>query len=111
MSKMKSVLPDPKSVGLRKWHFESLYFAETYPGLYEFLATGVRDNEPRKGGSINLFAHNGSLKVCFTDKETQMAFYAVLNAAEPLIEQLEGILAGEHDPWSKVKGAMPPAPF
>ena len=71
--------------------------------MYEFLACGFHDTEVRKGGSVTLFVSQARLKVCFLDKQTQQAFYAVLNAEGDVCSELEAILAGEHEPWQPVR--------
>lgn len=99
----KSVLPVKGQDEHPKWLWADTEFEERCPALYEFLACGIVDDEVRKGGSISLFCGQGRLKVCFLDKQTQMAFYACLEARGELWAELEGILAGEHEAWSPVR--------
>ena len=78
-------------------------FESRFPTLYEFLACGVWEGEARKGGSITVFISQGQLKACFLDKQTQMAFYSVLNPGGDLWAVLEDTLAGQHEPWQPTK--------
>lgn len=111
MAKSKSILPNLAAIAAPTWHWKNQVFQETYPALYEFLAAGVTDDGPRKGGSINLFCDRGKLKVCFTDKQTQLAFYAELEGGGDFLTQLEGILSGEHEMWQPVKRNDTKIPF
>jgi hypothetical protein len=74
--------------------------------LFEFLAAGDWEGEPRKGGSISLFTSQQRLKVCFLDKQTQKAFYAPIDPTGDILEALEQLLAGEHDPWEPVRSPI-----
>jgi len=109
MTKRTSYLPSIKALQKRLWHWEDESFAERCPALYEFLSTGQLDGEDRKGGSISLFCANGQLKVCFTDRHTQLAFYGVLSGQGELYQVLEQLLVGEHEPWTlcNKNGAKP----
>jgi len=102
-AKKSSILPMAQTT-IPEWLWSDDAFSERYPSLFEFLASGIWEGEQRKGGSISLFCGQGRLKVCFLDKQTQMAFYAVLSPGEHLLGELEGILAGEHDAWQPVRG-------
>lgn len=111
MAKRSSVLPTKDGGKKRAWHWESSSFEERAPCMYEFLATALVDGEERKGGSVTLFCSNGALKVCYLDKQTQMAFYAVLEGTEDLLHALEEILAGEHEQWTPTKHNPGKVPF
>ena len=99
-----SVLPTGKPTKLPAFLWTDAEFAERCPGLYEFLAAGIVEGEPRKGGSISLFVSQARLKVCYMDKQTQTAFYGVLDGKGELWDQLEQMLVGEHEPWAPVRG-------
>jgi len=101
--KRKSVLPSAEGNGSQPFHFHDKGFAEEWPGLFEFLATATDNEKERKGGSVSLFADRGRLKACFTDRQTQLMFYADLNPALGLQGQLEAILTGEHEAWQPTK--------
>lgn len=105
----KSVLPGTETKRTVEWLWANDTFQDRYPALYEFLASGMYEGEQRKGGSITLFCGNGRLKVCFHDKQTQNAFYAQLEPMDDIVNELEVILAGEHDPWQSTQrnGAKP----
>lgn len=104
MAKAKrTILPSKSLPSQTAWLWSDSAFEERCPALYEFLACGIVDGEPRKGGSITLFVSQARLKVCFLDKTTQMAFYGVLEPGIALWEELEGMLAGEHEPWQPSK--------
>jgi hypothetical protein len=101
-AKRASVLPSTQTE-IPEWLWTDDEFSNRYPALHEFLACGTWEGKVRKGGSINLFVGQGRLKVCFLDKQTQMAFYQILEAKNDLLSELEGYLAGVHDPWQPVK--------
>jgi len=111
MAKVKSFLPSKNEVQKREWHWEDAVFAQRAPALYEFLATALVDSEERKGGSITLFCSNGALKVCFSDRHTRLAFYAILDASGDLLEALEQTLVGGHEPWAPMKQFDGKVPF
>jgi hypothetical protein len=100
MAKAKrSVLPSKAAPKALEWLWVNEPFQEKYPSLYEFLAAGVYEGEARKGGSVTLFVSSGRLKACFTDKHTQLAFYALLEPFEDILAELELAIAGEHEQW------------
>jgi len=99
----KSILPTSEAPKTPQWLWANTAFEERCPAMYEFLACGIQDDKPRKGGSVTLFVSQARLKVCFLDKQTQMAFYSVLDAQGDVLSELEAILAGEHEPWAPVK--------
>lgn len=102
-AKCRSFLPSKESE-LPDTLWSNDQFEASYPALFEFLAAGIWEGEARKGGSISLFVTQRALKVCFLDKQTQQAFYALVEPTTDLLGHLEGILAGEHEPWAPVKG-------
>lgn len=111
MSKQRSVLPQAQATKPPTHHWKCDEFAARYPGLYEFLAVAIADEEPRKGGSLSLFCGSGKLRVSFLDKQTQMTFYADLKPGLELLDELEAILTGEHDAWQSLKKDSGKVPF
>lgn len=105
----KSVLPSREPAETLTWLWAEAQFQARYPAIYEFLAAGIYEGDPRKGGSISLFVGSGRLKVCFLDKHTQQAFYGVLEPKSDILQELEELLSGEHEPWIPV-GKNPAKP-
>ena len=103
MAKRPTYLPSKAALQKRMWHWEDESFSERCPALYEFLSTGVLEGVERKGGSISLFCSNGQLKVCFTDRHTQLAFYGVLDGTGELYAVLEAMLISPPEPWTPLK--------
>lgn len=106
----RTCLPTGEPAEPVDWLWVNNEFRDRYPAVYELLAKGTWHGEPRKGGTVTLFIVGGRLKACFADRHTSHAFYAQLNASHDLWGELEGILAGEHEPWQPgaVKGGKPP---
>lgn len=111
MAKSKSVLPQAQKDVLLTHHWHNEEFAARYPGLFEFFAQAIVNAASRKGGSISLFCHAGKLKANFLDKETQMHFWADLKPGFELLDELEAILTGDHEPWTSVKKEAGKIPF
>lgn len=111
MSKSRSVLPSARDAKVPSHHWRDEEFEKRFPSLFEFLALGIVDEEPRKGGSINLFCASGRLKVNFFDKHTQMHFFTDLKGVDPLLMELEAILSGDHEGWQSAKKDVGKVPF
>lgn len=107
----RSCLPTGEPEEALEWLWTNNNFRDNYPAVYELLAKGTWHGEPRKGGTLTLFIVGGRLKVCFADRHTSHAFYAIVDASGDLWGELEGILAGEHEPWQPAGSKGVKAPF
>lgn len=113
MAKAKpTFLPSRESGKTIEWLWCNEAFVAKYPALYELLAAGMFEGEPRKGATITLFCGDGRLKACIADRETGQGVWLALEPFEDILAELELAVAGGTVEWRSLKkGGDVKAPF
>lgn len=99
----RSFLPtksDPKTV---EWLWANDDFQERFPAVYELLARGMYEGQPRKGATVTLFCVDGRLKCCVSDRESGQGLWITLEAAGDCLEEIERAVAQEAAEWRPMK--------
>lgn len=88
--------PDPK-------------FAKDWPALYEYMTlTKWPEGGDRKPCSLTLFAEDGSLKGCLSEKNDGLVLFCAGKTLVTMLNALEGLLTAQDTPWRKSGGGMAP---
>jgi len=104
MAKAKpSFLPKRESGKTVEWLWCNDGFQTKYPALYELLAVGLYEGEPRKGATITLFCGDGRLKACVADRETGQALWLALEPFEDVLAELELLVAAGTQQWRALR--------
>jgi len=108
----KSHLPErhvPKTV---EWLWANEGFEQRYPILFELLAAGLYEGEPRVGATLTLFVSDGRLKVSLSDRHTEQVLYLTLEPFDDILAEVEVLLAKGGDAWKSThKNGSVKAPF
>jgi hypothetical protein len=75
-------------------------YAKRYPTLWEYLSKGHwPDGEVRKRSSLVVFAEDGKLKGCLSERESELSLWASGSTLEGLLEALEARLTEPDPEW------------
>jgi hypothetical protein len=107
----RSYLPDRSSPKTVAWLWANDDFQERYPALFELLAAGLFEGEPRKGATVTLFCVDGRLKACIADRHTDQALWVTLEAATDCIAEIEMAVQTASDEWKSTKKNGPKPVF
>lgn len=84
--------------------FDDPGFAKKFPLLYEQLTeTSFEGGEARITSSIILFAEEGSLKACLSERNDHCSLWATANTLEGVMKALEAALTTGNPQWRKQK--------
>ncbi len=101
---LKRITPDKSLDASRSAGFDDAAFAKDYPTLYEHLtATTWEDGTARIPSSIIMFAEEGMLKACLSERNDQMSLWASGNGLKGVLKALEGALNTPAPQWRKQK--------
>lgn len=105
----KSFLPQRSQPSTLEWLWANKDFQDRYPALYELLAAGLYDGEPRKGATVTLFCVDGRLKACVADRHTEQALWITLEPFEDVLAEIELAVAKADQEWKAThkNGAKP----
>jgi hypothetical protein len=105
----RSFLPHPKQRETSEWLWANKNFEEKYPALYEILAAGMFEGDVRKGATVTLFASDGRLKACVSDRHTHLALWITLEPFVDILAEIEVALTQEKPEWKPLNknGATP----
>jgi len=104
MAKAKpSFLPSRETGKTIEWLWCNSRFLEKYPALYELLAAGMYEGQPRKGATVTLFCSDGRLKACVADRETGQAIWLALEPFEDILAEIELVVAAGTTEWRGLK--------
>jgi len=108
----KSHLPARHVPKTLEWLWANEDFEERYPILYELLAAGMYEGEPRIGATLTLFVTDGRLKASISDRQTEQVLYLTLEPLADVLGEVEVLLAKNGDGWKSAhrNGAVKP-PF
>jgi hypothetical protein len=95
----KSFLPERSSPTTVEWLWHNTDFQKRYPAVYELLAAGIWEGEPRKGATVTLFCVDGRLKACVADRNTEQALWITLEAAGDCLDEIEAAVAAANAEW------------
>lgn len=98
-----SFLPKKDAGKAVEWLWCNDGFMAKYPALYELLAVGMYEGEPRKGATITLFCGDGRLKACIADRETAQGIWLALEPFEDVLAELELAIASGKVEWRGLK--------
>jgi len=113
MAKSKpSYIPAKADAKPLEWLWCNDQFLAKYPALFELLSSGMYEGEPRKGATITLFASEGRLKACVTDRQTDQSMYLSLEPYEDILAEIELLVAAGTHVWrSNRKNGHEKPPF
>lgn len=95
--------------GLAGGAFPDAKFAKQYPALFEYMTVSQwPEGGDRKPCSLTLFAEDGVLKGCVSEKNDGLVLFGTGRTLEALLAALEGLLAGPDTPWRKSGGGVAP---
>lgn len=104
MAKAKSFLPRaPEAKAASPYHWVSAEFSESYPAIFDLLATAKIDGEDRQGATITVFADAGKLKASIHDRHTDQSLFVTLDSPLGLWEALERYVVANPDEWRQRK--------
>lgn len=104
---LKRVTPDKKLTGAEGAGFEDPGFAKDYPTLYEHLTSVTwEDGSARITSSMILFAEEGMLKGCLSERNDHLSLWASGSSLKGLLKALEAALNTPMPQWRKQKGQM-----
>lgn len=104
MAKAKpSFLPSREQGKTIEWLWAHDGFVAKYPALYELLASGMFEGEPRKGATVTLFCGDGRLKACIADRETGNGMWLDLEPFEDILAELELLITSGKHQWRSLK--------
>lgn len=110
MSFLKRVIPVGGGKGEAQ-PFPDERFQKKWPAVYEYMTASVdEDGKERKASSLTLFAEDGSLKACFTEKNANAVLFVAGKTLEALLTALEGLLTAQDTPWRRSTGGMATKP-
>jgi len=95
----KTFIPAQKAKTTLEWMWANRAFENKYPALYELLACGLWDGEPRKGATLTLFVSDGRLKACLADRHTYQALWVTLEPFEDILAEVELAAASDKAEW------------
>jgi len=98
-----SYLPRKKDLAITVLHFESAEMGESYPALYDLLATAKRDGRWRAGARLSLFCDDGKLKASIWDPDTSQVWFITLDEFQGALEAIEGHLVAGRGEWRERK--------
>lgn len=105
MAKVKrSFLPTVKAPQTLEWLWANEKFEDKYPALFELLAKGIFEGQPRVGASVTLFASDGRLKACISDRETHQALWLTLEPFEDVLAEIELAIVQGKEAWRSTNG-------
>jgi len=100
MSKAKkSYLPEKSAAKTVPWLWANDKFEEKYPALYELLAAGLYEGEPRKPATLTLYVLDGRLKAVLSDKHTGQALWLTLEPFDDVLAEVELRLTDGKEAW------------
>jgi len=110
MAKAKvSFLPQRSQPSTVEWLWANKDFQDRYPALYELLAAGLYEGQPRKGATVTLFCVDGRLKACIADRHTEQALWVTLEALTDVLAEVEAGVSSASQEWKSThkNGAKP----
>jgi len=105
----KTFLPSRSSPATVEWLWANKQFQERYPALFELLAAGLYEGEPRKGATVTLFCVDGRLKACIADRHTEQALWVTLEPFDDVLAEVELAVSKAEAEWKSThkNGAKP----
>jgi hypothetical protein len=110
MAKVKtSFLPTKQAPKTLPWLWANDDFEKKYPALYELLAAGLYEGEPRKGATVTLFVGDGRLKASVADRHTGNALWLTLEPFADVLAEIELAITSGKEAWKATSknGATP----
>lgn len=104
MGKQKSSYLPPKA-GPRNvtWLWSNEEWFAKFPALYELLASGIYEGDPRKPASLSLFVSEGRLKAVVRDRHTRQALWLTLEGNTDVISEIEALIVSGGGEWRPFK--------
>ena len=100
----RSFLPVKSEPKTLQWLWSNHEFEEKYPALFELLAAGLYEGEPRKGATVTLFCVDGRLKACVSDRHSGMALWLTLEPFSDVLAEIELGVSQHSAEWKQLKG-------
>lgn len=101
---IKRVKIEGTSPGAKTSGFDDPGFAKKFPLLYEQLTeTTFEGGEARITSSIILFAEEGALKACLSERNDHCSLWATANTLDGVMKALEAALTTGNPQWRKQK--------
>lgn len=107
----KSFLPVKSEPKTLQWLWANPAFEEKYPALFELLAAGLYEGEPRRGATVTLFCVDGRLKASVADRHTGMALWVTLEPFEDILAEIELAVASPSAEWKATNKNSEKTPF
>jgi len=99
----KSFLPTPAGPKVVPWLWANDEWQESFPALYELLAAGLYQGEPRKPATLSLFISEGRLKACIRDRQTHQALWLTLEGSIDILREIEALIVSGGGEWRSFK--------
>jgi len=100
MGKQKgSYLPAKQGDRNVTWLWASDDWYAKFPALYELLASGIYEGDPRKPASLSLFVSEGRLKAVIRDRHTRQALWLTLEGSLDPIAEIEALIVAGGGEW------------
>lgn len=103
----KTFLPSPVAPKTLEWLWANDKFAEKYPALYELLAAGTLEGDPRTGATVTLFVGDGRLKASIVDRQTDQALWLTLEPFDDVLAEMELAITSGKEAWKSTRKKMP----
>lgn len=103
----KTFLPSQVAPKTLEWLWANDAFEARYPALYELLAAGILEGDPRVGATVTLFVSDGRLKASVVDRQTDQALWLTLEPFDDVLAEIELAVTSGKEAWKSTRKKMP----
>jgi len=95
----KSFLPAKASPKVTPWLWANDAWQDAFPAVFELLAAGIYEGEPRKPATLTIFVSEGRLKCCIRDRQSRQNCWMTLEGEINVLQEIERLLVAEKADW------------